>query len=82
MLTDLIFNHIPLLILVSIVGFVALSITIFIGNITPTYSFWYKLANKLDKFANIALLLLGIIFFGELLMIIYVFTQLFKYGGN
>lgn len=77
---DFTFSHAKLVILVTIIFFAILMIIIFIGNSSPSYSRWFKASKALDKFANKALVLLGIIGFGELLLVIYVLTQLFKYG--
>lgn len=82
MTIKLLFEHIPLMLLIGVVCFLILMTIIFVGSVSPTYSVWYKIADRLDKFANVALTVFGIIGFGELLMVIYVFTQLFKYGGN
>lgn len=77
-----ILSHLKLTILIGTIVFLILIIILIVGNYMPTYSFWHRFADKLDEIANLGLTIIGIIGFCELLMVTYVLTQLFKYGGG
>lgn len=78
---DSIINHFKVALVLCMIFFVIIFLIIFVGYKSPTYSTWNKIANRVDKVANRILIFLGIIFWGEILIITYVLTQLFKYGG-
>lgn len=78
---EFVISNIKAVVIACLILFCLLVMVIVISNYAKTYSIWYKIGRSLDRICNFLLVTTAIVFFFEILIVLYQVSQILHSGG-